>query len=312
MGFGIRVTFFPTLRPRANGGVDVPGASVGLEVFGQNPPAKRFSAKGATLVFFGAYLENARGVSSPTFKRLATLQGQIELKGSPAKPVFILEPDAELLHVDPEPGKGEPFRELRLSYATGSVRGAPADPSNATRLRLPKAPPKARFFELAVELKIAGSLEASVDQNQRLDVPLRFPIGDQLFWVTEPPQDPAIKPELVVFDEDGNEQERIPLDSATSGAGTTQTIDLSSIRGGRARLLELHRGQSPLLPVMRLEVDELRERLASGIAAGIAEALRANKTGEPPEALDDDDLPEISAPDQDPDLPPLLPSGGAI
>lgn len=305
MGFGIRVTFFPTFRPTGSGSVDVPGGLVGLEVFGQNPPAKKFTKRPATLVWFGAYLEKTRGVSNPEFKKIATVRGNIELKGEPAKAAISFEPDTELSYVEPEPARGEPFRELSLEFAAGSFRSVPF-----SRLRLPKAPAKARFFELGVELKISGLVEAGVDKNERLDVPLRFPVGEQLLWVGEAPANSSSTPELVLFDEDGNEEQRLPIQGG-SGPGTLQTIDLTGVRGG-ARLLELHAQDTALLPLLRLELDEIRERLGAGIGAGIAEVLRPSKSAEAEDVLNGQELPELPELDQDPANPPPLPDAGSI
>jgi hypothetical protein len=304
VGFGIRVTFLPTLRLRESGSVDVPGARVGLEVFGQNPPAKRFTKRPATLVWFGAYLENVRGVSSPTFSKIATVRGDIELKGDPPKAAITFPPDAEVIYVEPEPAKGESFRELRLELVAPSFRGTPP---KLARLRLPKAPAKARFFELGVELKISGATEAGVDKNERLDVPLRFPVGQELTWVGEAPASSAATPELVLFDEDGNEDQRLPIQGG--GPGALQTIDLTGVRGG-ARLLELHSADKAVLPLLRVDLDELRERLSAGIAGGIAEVLKPSKSADAEDILNDSGAEDVPDPDQA--SPPLLPAGGAI
>ena len=311
MGFGIRVTFSPTQRPKVNGGIDVLGATLGFQCLGQQPLPRAVPPVSATLVFFGVYLERVRAVSFPDFERLAALSGELELKGDPPTPVFTVPADADFVYVEPEPAKGKPFRELIFDYSSAHFVEPPQPPAKVTRLRLPTPPDGARFFELGVELQLGGRPESSVSQNERLDVPLRFPFGDQLLWITAPPLDQDFQPELVVFDEAGTEERRIPLPPVCSGPGDCHTIDLSTVRGASARLIELHRGDSPLLPVLRLAVDEIRERLGAGIATGIADVLKPANTGDAGAPLDDggNALPDT---DEDPSLPPLLPPAGAV
>lgn len=310
MGFGIRVTFSPTHRPKVNGGIDVLGATLGFQCLGQDPPPPATGPVSATLVFFSVYLDRVRAVSFPDFERMATLSGELELKGEPPTPTFTITPDSDFVYVEPEPAKGKPFRELVIDYSGLNFVEPPQPPAKVTRLRLPTPPEAARFFELGVELQLGGTPESTVDQNERLDVPLRFPFGDQLFWITQPPLDQDFQPELVLFDEAGNEEQRIPLAPVCNGPGDCHTIDLSTVRGSSARLIELHRGDSPLLPVLRLAVDEIRERLGAGIATGITDVLKPDKTGDAGDVLAGGDPPPDL--DEDPASPPLLPPAGAV
>ena len=310
MGVGIRVTFSPSRATKTNGAIDVPGATLGFQCLGQDPPPVARGPVPATLVLHGAYLERSRGVSLPDFQRFASLELQLELSGDPARPRAALAADVDYVYVEPTPPKGEPFRELIIALSDAFI-GASQPPAKVTRLRLPKPPERARFFELGAQLLLGGSLESDIVQNERLDVPLRFPFGDQLFWITAVPAEQDFQPELVIFDEAGKEQQRLPVQTTANGPGDSQTIDLTGIRGGSARLLELHRNNTPLLPLMRLGIDEIRERLGAGMVTDIAEVLRPDKKGEAGPPLSDGGV-DVPVLDQDPAAPPLLPPGSSV
>jgi hypothetical protein len=186
VGFGVRVKFTPNARAKEGGALDVVGAKLTFLAFGEAPSKlERGASKPAELVLHGAYLEKARNVSAPEFEKIATLSGQIELREGPLEPVFLLDPKSDFLYVEPLPEKGEPFRELRLEYPGTHFDAPPEDGDPLTRLRLPREPEGARFFELGAELIIAGVTEAGLDDNHRLDVPLGPLPGPIFEWPDE-------------------------------------------------------------------------------------------------------------------------------
>lgn len=185
MSRGIRVRFLPSTTGPP-GPVRVSGGEVDLEAFGAGTAkAERDQPKPAKLIFHGAYLDRARGVSAPEFVRIATLSGSIALRGAPPSPVFTCDAEADFEYEEPEPENGEPFRELRMSYSPTSFRNAPEDGAPSTRLRLPLEPDGARFFELGAELEIDGDTEAPLPSDHRLDVPLGPRPGPIFEWPEE-------------------------------------------------------------------------------------------------------------------------------
>lgn len=134
------------------------------------PRAKRGSSTPAEIVFHAAFLENARKISEPEYKPFASLAGSISLDEKSGRPVFVCGPNAEIVHIEPEPDEDELVRRLALDFDATSFRDAPE--REAARLRLPKEPEGARFFELGLELHVDGAVEAARELNGRLDVPL--------------------------------------------------------------------------------------------------------------------------------------------
>ncbi|HEX7672113.1 MAG TPA: hypothetical protein VF395_21105 [Polyangiaceae bacterium] len=186
MGRSIRVKFEPDLQPGPAGARTVVEVGVTLVEFGSGTTvAEREAPQPATLVLHGAYLDHARNVSSPDLTRFAKLSGQIVLRGSPPIPLFVCDPKGDFDYEEPEPENGEPFRELRLSYDPVHFDAPPEDGAPSTRLRLPLEPDDARFFELGVELEIAGATEASLDGEARLSIPLSSKPGPIFEWSDE-------------------------------------------------------------------------------------------------------------------------------
>ena len=183
MSRGIRVKFVPDLKTDRSGSTSVPGGTLTLVEFGSGTTAaQRDAPKPATIVFHGAYLDHARKISSPDFTQFASLEGQIVRRGPKGEPVFLCDPEVEIVYDEPEPENGEPFRELRLDYDGARFDEAPEDGAPATRLRLPLEPDDSRFFELGVELQIAGATEGELDSEHRLDVPLPPKPGPIFEW----------------------------------------------------------------------------------------------------------------------------------
>lgn len=147
-------------------------------------------AKPATLTFFAGFKAKERGVGDPEFKKFATLEGQVLAKTG-NRAVFLVAQGAEFQFDEPAPSDGALARELEVRFDPNSFPNAPKDAANPeapegaqkpgtkpevhplTRLRLPSGPDDARFLEIAIELQVAGAIESSHLDNDRLDVPLR-------------------------------------------------------------------------------------------------------------------------------------------
>jgi hypothetical protein len=185
VGFGIRLKFDPIARAKTNGGLDVLGAVLELsELAKPSTLAKRESPQAATLTFHDVYLDHARNVNEPGLEKFATLSGNVVRRGSPPRAVFLLDPETDFQYVEPEPEAGEPFRELRFGYGA-TFAPVPVDGAKLTRLRLPQEPDGARFFELGVQIDVAGAEEARIGLNDRLDVPLGPLPGPMFEWREE-------------------------------------------------------------------------------------------------------------------------------
>lgn len=151
-------------------GLAVVGGTVRLASFGKSSSViKPNSELEARLIFNGAFIAKARKTSSPSFKPFASLAGKLKLDAR-GLPSFVLAPGAKL--VQPEPAPDQRPRRLKLEYAAAQFQNLPADTSAIGDLRLPTAADTDQFFELGVELEVSGSVEATVAQNDRLDVPL--------------------------------------------------------------------------------------------------------------------------------------------
>jgi hypothetical protein len=185
VGFGIRLKFGPIARAKTNGALDVLGAVLDLsELAKPSTLAKRDSPQVATLTFHGVYLDHARNVSEPELEKFATLTGSVVRRGSPPRAAFLLDPASDFEYLEPEPEDGEPFRELRFGYGA-AFDAVPEDGAKLTRLRLPREPEGARFFELGAELHVAGAEEAGIALNDRLDLPLGPLPGPMFEWREE-------------------------------------------------------------------------------------------------------------------------------
>jgi hypothetical protein len=162
----VRIVFDPRAH-QVRGELAVVGGTLDLARFGKNPSqVKPDQEHAARLVFHAAFIDKPRKVSKPSFSPFAKLSGKVKLEGT--TPKFVLAPDAKLEHDGPD---AERPRRLKLQYGLTFVNQA-ADAAAVGELKLPEAPPGARFFELGIELEVDGAAEASVDQNDRLDVPL--------------------------------------------------------------------------------------------------------------------------------------------
>ena len=186
-----RIHFAPNMTAQDQPPVRVSGAELRISRFGDGESqGAEAPPKPAVLSFSGAYIIKARTVSEPEFTPFAELSGQFELVGTAEVPVFICAPEAAFVYTEPAPEDEAATRHLALSYHPKSFRTPPPNIAPAARLRLPKEAPDpegpARFFELAIQLSVDGSVEAAVETNDRLDVPLH-PITTRL--IVEWPDD---------------------------------------------------------------------------------------------------------------------------
>ncbi|HEX7672418.1 MAG TPA: hypothetical protein VF395_22645, partial [Polyangiaceae bacterium] len=101
-----------------------------------------------------AFLDEVRRVSEPEYEPFASLSGALLRDGVTGDPVFVCS-------AEPDPSEDDPIRRLTLGFDPASFREPPEPDSSATRLRLPTEPEGARFFELGLELKVSGAVEAS-------------------------------------------------------------------------------------------------------------------------------------------------------
>lgn len=173
MGWGLRLDIRSGIQGEGTPDVTVSGGTLVVERFGGGATqAKRGAKLPAELVFHAAYMKTARKVSEPDYQKFASLNGQLVLDESTGRPVFFCNPEAEIVHIEPEPDEDEPVRHLQLSFDKSTFRDPPPKDSAGSRLRLPLEPVGSRFFELGVELKVAGAVEAERTSNGRLDVRL--------------------------------------------------------------------------------------------------------------------------------------------
>lgn len=141
------------------------GAVVDLSRFGKTPSSlSQGQEHQAELVFHGAFLSKARKISAPDFQPFASLKGKLKLEG--VEPRFTIAADATLEYTGE---KAETVRRLELAYGSRFSNQAG---DGVAQLDLPPIPEDARFFELGIELRVDGGVEASVQENDRLDVPL--------------------------------------------------------------------------------------------------------------------------------------------
>lgn len=167
MPLSLRVVLTPTLEP-IEIGLKTTSVQVALMRFGSGQSVAAVdSPQAAKLSFFGGFMTEARNRLGPDeFAKLASLTGQVSLKAGSKVPVFEFAPGAALEYEpDVEPGKS-----VVLSFDSETFVNPPVGEAGPLKLRLPLAPKGARFFELAVELEVAGSVEASQTDNDRLDV----------------------------------------------------------------------------------------------------------------------------------------------
>lgn len=160
---GVRVLFTGPNEEHEPG--TPPVGLLSLELFGSGPTAVTTSTQPARLIFSSRYIESGRQPSGG-FSNFATLDGNIRLSPSRAPefkstgaPAFTGEVPATDINVEQA--------ELLLKGGGASVV---LSNNEGFVVPLPTPPPRARFLEVGVELEIAGTVEATKDVNDRLDI----------------------------------------------------------------------------------------------------------------------------------------------
>jgi hypothetical protein len=263
----------PTVSVKANGQRDVSGATLALAELGTPSTQANRGPQPASVTLSVAFLEASRTLDVSELTPFATLDGQIELRGSPPQPLFTVPDDADFSYTEPEPENGEPFRELRLAFDNRFFEPEIEDGLPLTRLRLPPAPEHARFFELGVELVIAGATESTTDENDRLAGPLGPLPGPIFEWADELTAELPVGLTLVL--EEGGR--RMALDWAQGEVlGTVRRFAFDRLRGtGPCTLKALANGQELLLlrdqvindPTSAIRWDHLLEELLPTLPA---------------------------------------------
>jgi len=167
----VRLLFQPLIH-RIPQGLAVVGGTLGLVRLGKTVVVEPSGNLPARINFFARSMKTARPTDNPSFQAFATLSGT--LYHDAGVPKFALTADAIIEYTEATVGTASSPSRLRLAFEAKYFTGLPvvAD-SVLSYLRLPAIPSEARFLEVAVELEVDGSIEASLDQNDRLDVPLR-------------------------------------------------------------------------------------------------------------------------------------------
>lgn len=175
----LRVKMSPLPAPSATGARRVSGAVLELEQFGADSTAATPSPQPAVLTFHALFMKGIRNVEARDERKLGQLRGELALSGSIKKPVFTIPgPSALVLDVPPDAATApsdpavppDPRRILRLEFSSRSFAGT----LDGFRLRLPEDARSFEHLELGVELELGGQPEAAKEQNDVLDVPLRF------------------------------------------------------------------------------------------------------------------------------------------
>lgn len=125
--------------------------------------------KPALLRFHAAYFDKARN-AKPKFAAFATLSGEVHLASG--TPRFVLPEAAKLEYLSAPKDDEKPAQRLVLELLAGSFENLPKGAGGLSVLELPERPETAHFLELGVELELAGAVEAPLDANDVLDVPL--------------------------------------------------------------------------------------------------------------------------------------------
>lgn len=158
-----RVQILPELRTAQDGPPVVIGGELRLSLLGAGNTLLTQAPQPASLHFFGRYLTQVRQSTEP-FAEFAQLTGRAALNGG--KPRFSLRALADFRRL--RPSDDGPLIHLR--FPTPHFTGAPGGGQRANFLRLPAPPLGGNFFELAVELRLAGQVEAPHTAADILDL----------------------------------------------------------------------------------------------------------------------------------------------
>lgn len=261
----------PTPVPEGQGApARVKGLSVSLLERGQGTSAATRSPQACTLTFHVGFREKLRDGSSPELKKLATLDGTIELRKS--GPVFVAaqgDGGAQALVYDPgadvgDPSRGEPRlaapveetppresfpRVLELKLETGSFEDTLDAQEQNTRLLVPADPEGMRYLELLADLKVAGAEEAPRDANDVLDV---FLSEDN------PPRNEGLRLILESVDD-----VLLPKVDFSIAFDNGVVLDGTLNPDGQARVLDAPRG---FFQVTYADLDDIRAKAMAGRA----------------------------------------------
>jgi outer membrane protein OmpA-like peptidoglycan-associated protein len=132
----------------------------------------------ARLTLFSRFFEKIRDDSGTAPELLASLAGTLSLSRSTGEPIFRvdsgaadapgpLEPEAPLEDPNEPSSSSPPRRTLTVAFDAGQFPAL-----GELALVLPASAEGFNFVEIAAELEVAGAVEASLEQNDVLDVPL--------------------------------------------------------------------------------------------------------------------------------------------
>jgi hypothetical protein len=265
------VKLTPTPVPEGQGApARVKGVSVALLERGQGTSAASRSPQACKLTFHFGFREKLRDGSSPELKKLATLDGTIELRKS--GPVFVVaqgDGGAQPLVYDPganvgDPSRGEPRvadpveetppresfpRVLELKLEAPSFEDALDSQEQNTRLLVPAEPEGMRYLELFADLQVAGAAEAPRDANDVLDV---------LLSEDNPPRNEGLRLILSSVDD-------VPLPKVDFSIRFDNGVLLDGTLNpdGQARVLDAPRG---FFQVTYADFDDIRAKAMAGRA----------------------------------------------
>jgi hypothetical protein len=267
----IRVKLTPTPVPDGEGSpARVKGLFVSLLELGKGTSAGGTAPQPCTLTFQFGFREKLRDGSVAEPKKLATLDGTLELRSS--GPVFTATQAGDAaapLAYDPAADVGDRARGaarlappvdetpppeafpriLELQFEGGSFEGVlDADEQNQ-RLLVPAEPEGMRYLELFAELSLAGADEAPLDTNDVLDV---------LLSRDNPPRNDGLR--LILASVDDVQLPEVALSIAFDNG---VTLDGKLNRDGEARVLDAPRG---FFEVTYADLEDVRAKVMAGRA----------------------------------------------
>lgn len=151
--------------------------------------AEKGSKKPAAIEFHAVFIDTLFPFQSRAPEKFATINGEVELVGSPARPSFTASKDgssvAPVDYVDPpspeirDANRSTPRRksvELQFDSATFEEMGDSSGP--LSHLILPEFPEGARYLEIDTVLLVDGQTEAALELSDLFDVLIHRNTGD--------------------------------------------------------------------------------------------------------------------------------------
>lgn len=223
MAKGLRVMLAP--MPASGGSPGeaprILGATVSLERRGGGrTQANRKESVAATLTFSVRFFDAIRGDGGTEPEELGSIDGNVMLAEDTGEPSFLaspptedepgpLEPSEPLEDPDEPQRSSPPRRVLRLAFD-----GEQFPDVGELGLVLPAEAEDHHFVEILTELTVAGATEASIEQNDVLDIPLRHDAPGLL---------PAFAPQIV--DEIGEPLAELDVEFELDGATKPKQTD---------------------------------------------------------------------------------------